>query len=248
MKPLNNALQLVRPPSLASLAESRLKTAIESGALELGTPLSEDKLAAFLGVSRTPVREALNALSLQGLVEIYPQRGSYVFSPSEGDVQQLCEFRMMMEAKAMGLCLTRCKDDTLRQLTQANGAMRTASLSHDFKGTAENDTAFHQAFFDGCGNQFLQQAYALVSGRITALRTHLVNPRTGISPQSVEEHAEVIEAFAAGNLAHAESILSAHIYRMTRNYARWTAGVVEGQQPPPPSPAPRKRRGTTPRA
>jgi len=241
MKSSNSSSTLIRPPSLASLAESRLKAAIESAEFELGAPLSEDKLATFLGVSRTPVREALNALSLQGLVEIFPQRGSYVFSPSEEDVQQLCEFRMMMEAKAMGLCLNRSKDDTLRLLTKANATMREASVNKDFKVTAESDTAFHMAFFEGCGNRFLQEAYALVSGRITALRTHLVNPRTGISPHSVEEHAEIIAAVEAGNLAQAESILSSHIYKMTRNYARWKAGSTDCSQSIT-SVAPRKRR------
>lgn len=227
MKTTQQATPLARPPSLARLAESRLQAAIESAEFELGAPLSEDKLATFLGVSRTPVREALSALNLKGLVEIYPQRGSYVFSPSADDVEQLCEFRMMMEAKAMGLCLNRSKDETLLKLRRANEAMRTACADKNFKATAESDTAFHMAFFEDCGNQFLQESYALVSGRITALRTHLVNPRTGISPHSVEEHAQIIEAFAAGNLAHAESILSTHIYKMTGNYARWKAGGTD---------------------
>lgn len=220
----HDASPLPRPPSLASLAETRLKEAIESAEFELGAPLSEDKLATFLGVSRTPVREALNALSLQGLVEIYPQRGSYVFSPSEEDVQQLCEFRMMMESKAMGLCLNRNKQETLRKLVKANDAMREACSQKNMKTTAESDTAFHMTFFEDCGNQFLQEAYALVSGRITTLRTHLVNPKTGISPHSVQEHDDIIAAFEAGNLAHAESIMSAHIYRMTKNYVKWKSG------------------------
>ena len=101
----SNTLQ--RPPSLATLATDRLKAAIEGAEFDLGAPLSEDKLATFLGISRTPVREALNMLSVQGLVEILPQRGSYVFFPSEEDVAQLCEFRMMMESRAIGLCLAR---------------------------------------------------------------------------------------------------------------------------------------------
>jgi DNA-binding GntR family transcriptional regulator len=86
MNTLNSSV-LSRPPSLASLAEGRLREAIENAEFQLGESLSEDKLATFLGVSRTPVREALNSLSLQGLVEIFPQRGSYVFSPSGEEVQ-----------------------------------------------------------------------------------------------------------------------------------------------------------------
>jgi DNA-binding GntR family transcriptional regulator len=244
MKQIHAAPALSRPPSLASLAETRLKDAIESAEFDLGAPLSEDKLATFLGISRTPVREALNALSLKGLVEIYPQRGSYVFSPSEEDVEQLCEFRMMMESKAMGLCLNRSKAETLRKLTKANAAMREACREKNMKTTAESDTAFHMAFFEDCENQFLQEAYALVSGRITTLRTHLVNPRTGISPHSVQEHDEIIAAFAAGNLAHAESIMSAHVYRMTKNYVKWKSEGDSKHADTTTNPVVRKRRST----
>lgn len=226
---------LQRPPSLASLATDRLKAAIEGAEFDLGALLSEDKLATFLGISRTPVREALNTLCLQGLVEIFPQRGSYVFSPSEEDVAQLCEFRMMMESRAIGLCLARDKDQTLRRMIAANDRMREACKVQDRKGTAESDTAFHMALFEGCGNRYLQETYALVSGRITALRTHLVDPQTGISPKAVKEHDLIIEAFSEGNQTQAEGILSSHIYKMAKNYGLWKANrsgkMALGAQP-----------------
>ncbi len=223
---------LQRPPSLAALAAERLKKAIENAEFELGASLSEDKLATYLGVSRTPVREALNSLNLQGLVEIYPQRGSYVFSPSQADVDQLCEFRMMMESRALGLCLTRSKNRTLQKLKEANERMQRACDAQDRMALAENDTAFHMALFEECGNAFLQQAYALVAGRITALRTHLVNPATGISPHAIKEHAEIIDAFGAEDLVRAESLLSTHMYKMAKNYANWRASVNEVVQTP----------------
>jgi DNA-binding GntR family transcriptional regulator len=163
----------------------------------------------------------LNTLSLQGLVEIFPQRGSYVFSPSAEDVAQLCEFRMMMESRAIGLCLARDKEKTLQRMASANERMRQACMTRDRKATAESDTAFHMALFDGCGNRYLQETYSLVSGRITALRTHLVDPQTGISPQAVKEHDAIIEAFADGNPSQAEGILASHIYKMAKNFEAW---------------------------
>jgi DNA-binding GntR family transcriptional regulator len=226
---------LQRPPSLASLATDRLKAAIEGAEFDLGAPLSEDKLATFFGISRTPVREALNTLSLQGLVEIFPQRGSYVFRPSEEDVSQLCEFRMMMESRAIGLCLARDKEQTLQRMIAANERMREAIKVKDRKLTAESDTAFHMALFEGCGNRYLQETYGIVSGRITALRTHLVDPQTGISPQAVKEHDLIIEAFADGNQTQAEAILSSHIYKMAKNYGHWLTNrkglEASGDQP-----------------
>lgn len=221
MSTITDSSTLQRPPSLASLATDRLKAAIEGAEFDLGASLSEDKLATFLGISRTPVREALNTLSLQGLVEIFPQRGSYVFSPSEDDVAQLCEFRMMMESRAIGLCLARNKQQTLERMKAANDRMREACKVQDRKVTAESDTAFHMALFEGSGNRYLQETYALVSGRITALRTHLVGPQTGISPQALKEHDAIIEAFAEGNQTQAEGILSSHIYKMAKNYGIW---------------------------
>ena len=220
---------------MASLATDRLKAAIEGAEFDLGAPLSEDKLATFLGISRTPVREALSTLCLQGLVEILPQRGSYVFSPSEEDVTQLCEFRMMMESRAIGLCLVRDKDQTLQRMIAANDRMREACKIQDRKVIAESDTAFHMALFEGCGNRYLQETYALVSGRITTLRTHLVDPQTGISPQAVKEHDLIIESFSEGNQTQAEGTLSSHIYKMAKNYGIWKANrsdkMAAGAQP-----------------
>jgi DNA-binding GntR family transcriptional regulator len=137
---------------------------------------------------------------------------------------------MMMEAKAMVLCLERSRTDTARKLVEANSRMNAACESQNSKALAESDTAFHMTFFEGCANKYLQQAYSLVSGRITALRTHLVNPNTGISPQAVKEHSEIIDAFVAGDLSYAERVLSAHIYKMHRNYELWKASLPKVEE------------------
>src|SRR5258705_4188311 len=109
--------------TLAAQVTDRIRRAILDAEFGLGEPLSEDSLATALGVSRTPVREALNALQAQGLISIEPQRGSYVFSPSEQDVEELCAFRRLLEAEAMRLCLAGPKDATLAQMKKASAEM-----------------------------------------------------------------------------------------------------------------------------
>jgi DNA-binding GntR family transcriptional regulator len=211
-------IAVARPPSLTAAVTERLRRAIVDAEFKLGEALSEDKLAASLGVSRTPVREALSALQLQGLIDIAPQRGSYVFLPSEVDVAELCEFRVMMEGQAMALCHARAKQATAAAMRKANAAMEQAEIGNNHLASAYADNDFHTGFFDNCGNQYLVKAYGLISGRIATLRTHLLMPQSGVRSGSIGEHVQLIEAFATGDLAGAEGILSAHIYKMRERF------------------------------
>ncbi|MGA1289343.1 MAG: GntR family transcriptional regulator, partial [Rubrivivax sp.] len=85
--------------TLAVQLADRLREAIMRGDFTLGEALSELKLASAFGVSRTPVREALTTLQREGLIDIRPQSGSFVFLPSEEDVAELAEFRSMVEVQ-----------------------------------------------------------------------------------------------------------------------------------------------------
>ena len=105
-------LTIDRPRSLTATVAERLRQAIIDGDLPLGSELSEIGLAADLGVSRTPVREALAMLQLQGMVTIVPQKGTYVFMPTERDLVDLCEFRIVIESKAIYFAMARDRDAT----------------------------------------------------------------------------------------------------------------------------------------
>ena len=93
--------------TLAVQLADRLREAVMRGDFTLGEALSELKLAAAFGVSRTPVREALTTLQREGLIDIRPQSGSFVFLPSEEDVAELAEFRSMVEVQALRLACAR---------------------------------------------------------------------------------------------------------------------------------------------
>src|SRR5215475_3197936 len=165
-EPQLGALVLERKPALAALVAERIRDAIMFGALSLGEAVSEERLATMLGVSRTPVREALTALQLQGLIVIQPQRGSFVFQPTEADVEQLCEVRSMLELEALKLAQARRHAATLQRLQAAEAEMEAAETAGDDRAAAKADADFHEALFANCGNRFLVQSYALVSGPI----------------------------------------------------------------------------------
>ena len=96
-----------RPASLTEIALQQVRTAIIEGTLPLGSAISEGQLAASLGISKTPVREALAQLRMEGLVTIVPQSGTFVFTLSATEVVEICELRQTLEAAALRLALER---------------------------------------------------------------------------------------------------------------------------------------------
>lgn len=215
--------------SLTAQVTERIREAIMDGRFPLGEALSELKLAAAFSVSRTPVREALTALQLQGLIDIRPQSGSFVFMPSEEDVGELAEFRRVVEVTALRFCFARRREETLRQMRAAADEMEHARDADDRLGVARADTAFHQAIAENSANEYLVGAYRLVSGRVAALRTHNLMATDTIRNKSLTEHRAVIAAFAKGDLDRAEDVLAEHIWRMRLRYhtARGRAPVEE---------------------
>jgi DNA-binding GntR family transcriptional regulator len=224
------ALAARRAPALAGLVEERLRDAIMFGKLGLGEAISEDRLATMLGVSRTPVREALTALQLQGLVVIQPQRGSFVFEPTEKDLAEICEYRRFIECHALSLAAKRASRDTIAALRSAQAAMDAAEAIGDLAAAARADAAFHNAFLEHCGNNLLVQAYTLVSGRVGAIR-FLARRSSGTKSYASKQHRAIIAALRAGDIAEADSILSVHIMNMQVHFAEASATASRSLAP-----------------
>ncbi|MGX1785167.1 GntR family transcriptional regulator [Bosea sp. NPDC055332] len=212
-------LKVEQPKSLVAIVEERLRDAIVDAEMRLGETLSEEALSEALGVSRTPVREALARLQLQGLVTIVPKKGTFVFAPTEEDVAELCVFRYMLETQALRECMSKARAAALAAMNAALAAMEAAQANGTRRDYARADTVFHEVFFQHCGNRYLGNAYRGVSGRVAALRTHLSVPLEGEQERSMAEHHLMVEAFAAGRLADLDSILHQHIMRAWDAYA-----------------------------
>jgi DNA-binding GntR family transcriptional regulator len=213
-------LTIDRPRSLTATVADRLRQAIIDAELPLGSELSEVGLAARLGVSRTPVREALSLLQLQGMVTIIPQKGSYVFFPTEQDIIDLCEFRIVIESRAISFAIARERDAALAMLRRAIGAMEEARRNRDPVAYSRADTLFHEAFIRNCRNRYLQESYALAAGPIATLRTHLSVPLAGVQERSFIEHQDIANAFDKGDIVAIDSILTAHILATRQSYLR----------------------------
>ena len=216
--PVAATLAIDRPPSLTATVVERLRQAIIDSELPLGSELSEVGLAKMLGVSRTPVREALSILQLQGMVTIVPQRGTFVFMPTEQDILDICEFRLVIELKAVSFALARRREATLAGLHAAYAEMQEARAQRDPIAYCRADTHFHEAFIKNCRNRYLQESYRLAAGPIATLRTHLSAPLAGVQERSYVEHKEILEAFARGDVMGIEPVLTRHILNTRESY------------------------------
>ena len=200
-----------RGEPLAARITARLKQAILDAEFQFGEALSEDKLAAAFGTSRTPVRSALTALQVQGLIEIKPQSGSFVFVPTRQNLEDLCEFRTLLELQALTLSINRRRDETIALLRNASDRMEEEKLEGDWQAVAQTDSSYHRAIVQNCGNIYLLESFELVAARVDAIRTRITMALGEIRARAMNEHVAIIDALEEGKLSKAKSILRSHI-------------------------------------
>jgi len=206
-----------RPKSLTDLALAEIRESIVTGRLQFGDALSETGLATSLGISKTPVREALLRLKLEGLVEIHPQRGTYVFQPTEAEVAQICQFRAVIESEALADGMRNNPQSLIDALDGCLRDMGEAFLHDRHHQFPQLDTQFHDAIVANCSNGYLKAAYGLISAQITALRFRLPTENSQVT-HCQENHGIVVNAIREGKTAYAQKILREHIHNTENAY------------------------------
>ncbi|WP_084506663.1 GntR family transcriptional regulator [Geminicoccus roseus] len=210
-----------RPRSLVAIVLDQIRDLIVTDGLHLGEQISENTLAERLGVSRTPVREALLRLASERLVEIQPQRGTFVFQCGADEVRDICQLREILEVGALGLAVARDREGLLAALDPSLEAAAKADLrsSADYQ---PYDHAFHELLVASSGNAELIEAYGKISGRIRAIRHRIIRTLDQVA-ESQAAHRTVVEHVRAGDDALAEQALRHHVYSSYRG-ARALAG------------------------
>jgi DNA-binding GntR family transcriptional regulator len=208
-----------RPASLTEIALQQIRTEIIEGTLPLGSTISEGQLAASLGISKTPVREALAQLRMEGLVTIVPQSGTFVFTLSATEVVEICELRQTLEAAALRLALERNRSRLIERLAEVCAGMDRVRTADDEPAYLRLDSAFHEQFFANCGNRYFAEAYARIVPKVAALRTHLAT-RPDHTRMSYEEHKQILHAIQRKRDKELIPILDKHIERTRSAYTR----------------------------
>jgi DNA-binding GntR family transcriptional regulator len=210
------ASKLDRPRSLTDLAVERIRAAIVEGDLAFGEQLSEAALALKLGISKTPVREALLRLKMDGLVDIQPQRGTFVFRLEPEEVSALTVYRQMIETEALALAMRRDRAGLVRALRE-NLARMPSARGNNLRAVHALDTEFHEIIVRACGNRHVVEAYALVGHRIEALRYRLPVDNEDVT-HCQENHRKIVTRIAQGDLHGAQTMLREHILSTEESY------------------------------
>jgi DNA-binding GntR family transcriptional regulator len=210
-------MKIARPKSLTELVVDELRARIIDGRLRLGAALSENALAAELGLSKTPVREALLQLKLERLVEVLPQRGTYVFRLAADQVAPITELREVLELAALRAAMTRNRAALVEALGGITEDMGKALKAGDTVAYQRLDGYYHQAIVDLSGNPYFAEAYGQIGFRIQALRSRLSN-EARLNRLSMKDHREMLRLIKAGDRPSVEALMRAHINNTKQHY------------------------------
>ena len=195
---------------LRELVFEALREAIISGRLQPGERLMESQLAQDLGVSRTPVREAIRKLELEGFVVMIPRKGAYVADISLKDIADVFEIRSALEGLAAELAAERATDEEIEQLERQLVEYAECIERQDVARLVEIDTKFHETLYTASRNERLSQMLSLLREQIQRFRT-----RTLALPDrmrlALEEHRAVVEAVASRDPEAARRLAQEHI-------------------------------------
>ncbi|MGY6697698.1 MAG: GntR family transcriptional regulator [Roseinatronobacter sp.] len=209
---------MTRPVTkLSQQALEQIRARIVDGTLALGEAISETSLAASLQVSKTPVREALQELKREGLVQIFPKRGTFVFEASPELVRELSDFRLVLETAALERAMVEAWGQLVDHLEPIVAEMHEAIAKADLARYRLLDAALHRGIIKYCGNSFLKDAHAAIEFRVQALRTRLSTASEN-NNRTMNEHEALIKAIADRDPPRALEILCHHISQTRESY------------------------------
>jgi DNA-binding GntR family transcriptional regulator len=233
------SLQPIQPDSYLPLrvqVYKAIRDAIVGGELRPGERIVEDRLCSELGVSRSPVREALRKLEGEGLVAILPRRGAVVTELSERDGVDLLEVREALEGLAARLAASRMTVAEVAELEQICARMGRAIAAGDDLALVEQNTKFHHAIIQASRNRWIGEFMAGVRAQTRRIyRSSIELPGRG--PGSLREHTELVAALRKGDPQQAEDMARQHVRQaleaaramgLAMKYDEGVAGQDEG--------------------
>lgn len=195
---------------LRDVVFNTLRKAILRGELKPGERLMEIQLANKLGVSRTPIREAIRKLELEGLVLMIPRKGAEVAQITEKNMQDVLEVRKALEELSVQLACERITPEQVEEMKVAAEEFRKVLKSGDVTRIAEADVKFHDVIFAATNNQRLITLLNNLREQMYRFRVEYLKQKE-CYPQLLEEHEELIALISGGEVDKACEIMGRHI-------------------------------------
>lgn len=205
--------------SLTDQVFESLQNDILDGVLYPGDALIENHISEELGVSRTPVREAINRLELAGLVKNVPNKGALVVGIQDKDIQDIYTIRMYIEGLASKWAAGNISDEQLKQLRNIVELQEFYLERSDYAQIWQLDTRFHSIVFDSCNSAILSSTLSNFHHFIQKAR-ELSIKKPGRAKPSVHEHRLILEALEKHDADLAEKLTFEHIRNAKNNLLR----------------------------
>lgn len=213
---MNSLSPLDDTPSLDKLAYQKIKQAILTFQFLPNQNLVEGELAQQLGISKTPVRDALLRLEREGLVSRLPYKGTFVSDINRQDMVNIFEIRIVLEGLAVRLAANTLTEKDYRQLDRLTSDHAEALREEDYERASLLNGQFHTGITHKCGNDHLVQMLTNLDDHLKRYR--LLSVTQGIRvDKSVPEHRLILEALRAGNADKAEAAMKDHLTSAMRD-------------------------------
>ena len=193
-----------------------LKTRIIKGDLKPGEKLLENKIAEQLGVSRTPIREALRELAAEGFVKMSPNQGVVVSNVSVKDIQEVLQIRGVLEGLAARLAAKLINGEEIKELEKFLKQMEHYTNKGNALAFSEMDAEFHELILNICGNNRLIQIHKNLSDQTHRYRIRSLSI-PGRLKDSLNEHQEIVEALKRKDSEKADRVSQEHVKNVVAN-------------------------------
>ncbi|OLZ63687.1 GntR family transcriptional regulator [Streptomyces sp. IMTB 2501] len=199
-----------KPPPAADRVYAHVKQGVLDRRYEGGTLLTEGELAEAVGVSRTPVREALLRLEVEGLIRLYPKKGALVLPVSAQEIADVVETRQLVEEHAARKAVP-APPGLLKRLTELLELQKAQAAAGDLAAAAVTDRSFHAEIVRSGGNEILSRLYDQLRDRQLRMGVAVMHSHPDRIAKTLTEHEEILEALRAGDAEAAVEVVHRHV-------------------------------------
>lgn len=196
--------------------------------MPLGARVSDKKISTELGLSRTPVREALLQLQSEGLVVVRPQSGTFVIDLDLEDLRQICALRGILEAGALTLSAKSASAEEIANLGMLIGRASIALTDGDLVSCDVLDCEFHEALIAMSRNDYLIKSYQSIADQLRALRHRMPRDETRIAA-AIAQHRYIVDLWSVGRVEQAAEELGKHVQNVERLLLAVRRPVIAGR-------------------
>ena len=195
---------------LRDVVFNTLREAILKGELKPGERLMELQLASKLGVSRTPIREAIRMVEQEGLAVTIPRKGAEVAKMTEKDMEDVLEIREALDELAAKIACNKITEEQLKRLNEIKEEFEDSTRTNEVKRIAEADVSFHDVIYDATGNPKLVNMLNNLREQIYRYRVEYLKDEKNY-PILIKEHEDIMKALSARDKEEVVKAMHVHI-------------------------------------